>query len=383
MKNMRSFLSSLLLLACILCGTSSALAQGTSLGTIRGRVTDPTGAAVQNASVKVTDLETNITRELTTDDEGEYEATALKTGTYRVTVTGSGFTPKAIRVTLTGSEPVRADAALEIGGAVENVEVVSEAGIIQTESPTIAGTITNRQLVELPRDSRDIYSFLFLNPNITQGAAEDSFKFIGAQSYARPSLSDGQRSNGGASARPLPASRRWRRQRANGSFQYFTLSTPAWPTRVQTSAGRGLPRLLFYNNRNSALAAWTIQDKINRANFVPSFARPDYPKPYFNLNEAGGSLNGPVPFLSKGKTFFMGAYERRWTVSPTLFAVRVGATGAGVPGQRILEGDFSHLTDANKPNVPAAVLPLLTRRSWPTTRPGWGVRRFVTIPQVC
>ena len=59
MKNMRSFLSSLLLIASILCGTSSAFAQGTSLGTIRGRVTDPTGAAVQNASVQVTDLETN------------------------------------------------------------------------------------------------------------------------------------------------------------------------------------------------------------------------------------------------------------------------------------------------------------------------------------
>ena len=51
MKNMRNFLSSLLLLACILCGTSSAFAQGTNLGTIRGRVTDQHEAAVKGAAV--------------------------------------------------------------------------------------------------------------------------------------------------------------------------------------------------------------------------------------------------------------------------------------------------------------------------------------------
>ena len=385
MKKKSSLVSRLLLLACILCATSSAFAQGTSLGTIRGRVTDPTGAAVQNASVQVTDLETNITRELTTDDEGEYEATALKTGTYRVTVTGSGFAPKAIRVTLTGSEPVRVDAALEVGGAVENVEVVSEAGIIQTESPTIAGTITNRQLVELPRDSRDIYSFLFLNPNITQGAAEDSFKFIGSQSYGAAFSLDGQRSNGGVfggatSSQPsLEAISELTVLSNNFTAEYAGIAN----VRVQTKRGtKDFHGSLFYNNRNSALAAWTIQDKINLANFVPSFARPDYPKPYFNLNEVGGSLNGPVPFLSKGKTFFMGAYERRWNVNPVLFAVRVGATGAGVPGPRIQAGDFSQLTDANKPNVPASVLPLLTPAELANNTVLVGsTRRFVTIPQ--
>src|SRR5215208_1087669 len=109
MKNMRSFLSSLLLLACILCGTSSAFAQGTNLGTIRGRVTDQAGAAVQNAAVQVTDLGTNLSRDLTTNAEGEYEAAALKPGTYKVTVTVQGFAAKVIRAVLTGSDTVRAD----------------------------------------------------------------------------------------------------------------------------------------------------------------------------------------------------------------------------------------------------------------------------------
>src|ERR1044071_4741934 len=97
MKNMRTCLSSLLLLACILCVTPSAFAQGTNLGTIRGRVTDQNGAAVPNASVQVTDQETNISRELTTNDGGEYEVPALKLGTYKVTITMAGFSTQVIR----------------------------------------------------------------------------------------------------------------------------------------------------------------------------------------------------------------------------------------------------------------------------------------------
>src|ERR1044071_10112843 len=107
-SNRRCFLSSLLLLACILCGTSSAFAQGTNLGTIRGRVTDPNGAAVKGAAVQVTDLETNISRDLTTDEDGEHEGTALKSGTYKVTVTMTGFATKAIRAAVARSEERRA-----------------------------------------------------------------------------------------------------------------------------------------------------------------------------------------------------------------------------------------------------------------------------------
>src|SRR5215831_11393257 len=61
--------------------------QGTNLGTIRGTVTDPNGATIPNAAVQVTDQATGISRDLTTDGQGNYEAAALKPGTYKVTVT--------------------------------------------------------------------------------------------------------------------------------------------------------------------------------------------------------------------------------------------------------------------------------------------------------
>ena len=356
MKNMRSFFSRLLLLACILCGTSSAFAQGTNLGTIRGRVTDPSGAAVQNAAVQVTDLDTNISRDLTTNEEGEYEAPALKLGTYRVTVSMSGFSTKAIRVVLTGSDAVRADATLDVGGAIENVEVLAEAGVIQTETPAISGSISNRQLVELPRENRDIYQFLFLNPNITQGATgEDSFKFIGAQSYGASFSLDGQRANGGifggvtASQPSLEVIQELTVLSNNFAAEYGGIAN----VRVQTKRGeKDFHGSLFYNNRNSALAAWRIQDKVAKANFTPTPALSSFPNPYFNLNETGGSFSGPVPFSSK--TFFLTSYERRWDFAP------VTVRSSNIPTSRFFGGDFSMLNAATRPAVPAAVRGLLT-----------------------
>src|SRR5207245_10974252 len=72
-----------------------------------------------------------------------------------------------------------------------------ESSAIVTEEQTISQTIDNQAVIELPRDSRNVYSFLYLNPNVTQADADGTFKFIGAQSYGASFSLDGQRSNGG------------------------------------------------------------------------------------------------------------------------------------------------------------------------------------------
>ncbi|HUS09261.1 MAG TPA: hypothetical protein VMZ30_02255, partial [Pyrinomonadaceae bacterium] len=255
-------------------------------------------------------------------------------------------------------------------------------GLIQTETPTISGTISNRQLIELPRDSRDIYQFLYLNPNITQSADGVDFKFLGAQSYGAAFSLDGQRSNGGifggatASQPSLEAISELTVLSNNFTAEYAGIAN----IRIDTKRGeKDFHGSLFYNNKNSALASWTIQDKIDLAGFVPNPARPDFPKPYFNLNETGGSISGPV-FGSK-KTFFLGAYERRWNIDTVRFSAR-----NSLPGQRLLNGDFTQLSDARKPAVPAAVLPLLTPAELAANTvlvendDGDLIPRFVTIP---
>jgi hypothetical protein len=117
MTNKFRTLSLLFALACLLGTTSLTFAQGTNLGNIRGTVTDPNGAAVPGAQVQVTDLETNITSTLNTNDEGNYEAANLKFGRYRVSISGQGFKTAVVNeVVVRGSDTVRADAQLEVGG---------------------------------------------------------------------------------------------------------------------------------------------------------------------------------------------------------------------------------------------------------------------------
>src|SRR6185436_11024252 len=197
------------------------------------------------------------------------------------------------------------------------------------------------------------------------------------QSYGAAFSLDGQRSNGGifggatASQPSLEAISELTVLSNNFTAEYAGIAN----IRIDTKRGeQKFHGSLFYNNKNSALAAWTIQDKINLATFVPNAARPDYPKPYFNLNETGGSISGPV-FGSK-KTFFLGAYERRWNIDTVRFA------SSTLPGQRLLNGDFTQLSNATKGAVPAAVLPLLTADELANNTILVGsTRRFTTFPQ--
>ena len=371
-------LSAILLAACLIFMPVVVFAQGTNLGTIRGTVTDPSDAVIANASVQVIDLATNTSRALKTNGEGYYEAAGLKYGNYRVTITAQGFKTTVISAVLAGSDVVRADARLEVGEATTTVDVTAEAGLIQTETPTISGNLTAQQLTELPRDSRDIYSFLYLNPNITSGNEDTAFKFIGAQSYGASFSLDGQRSNGGIFGEPttsqpsLEAIGELTVLSNNFSAEYAGIANIRIETKRGTSQYHGS---LFYNNKNSALAAWSIGDKIDLANFVPNPAAPDFPKPYFNLNETGGSFGGPVP--GSKHTFFLGSYERRWNLTPIRFSSR-----SGLPGQRLLNGDFSQISNTRKPAVPANILPLLTAQELANNTVLVGsTRRFVTIPQ--
>ena len=172
------------------------LAQGTDLGTIRGTVTDPSGAVVANASVTIADQATGTLRHTETNPHGEYQIFGLPSGTYKVTIAAPGMTASNVTgIVLTGSDTVNANAVLKISTASESVVVTTEAPAINTADQTIADTITTREVIDLPRDSRDVYQFLYLNPNITQGTDAGEFKFLGFQSYGANFSLDGQRSN--------------------------------------------------------------------------------------------------------------------------------------------------------------------------------------------
>ena len=354
---------------------ANLFSQGTDLGTIRGTVTDASGGAIPNAEVELTDLTTNQTRTLKTRVSGDYEASALRTGKYKIRVTYEGFAQaEVLDIEVRSGSMARADVSLRPKGSTQTMMVSSEALTIETESQTIAATLSGEAMLELPRDSRDIYSFLYLNPNITQADADGSFKFIGSQSYGASFSLDGQRSNGGVFGQPTAS------QPSLETIGDLTVLSNSFTAEyagianVRVTTKRGAANYhgsLFYNNKNAALAAWNLNTKIAQSSFLPTPAQSKYPYPAFNLNEFGGSFGGPIPKLKN--TFFFAAFERRYSNAP------VNIRSTNLPHPTLWAGDFSRMNDNVKPAVPAAVT--LTAAEIAANTVGGNGLRFIRIPQ--
>ena len=359
----------------------SSYGQGTDLGTIRGTITDTSGAVVAGAKVTVTDVLTSTNRIAQTNSDGSYQVFGLKPGTYEVTIEASGMTKAEIHhIVLNGSDVVTTDAVLRVSSAASSSVVVTmEAPTINTEDQTISQTLTNDAVIELPRDSRNVYSFLYLNPNITQGSTDGEFKFLGAQSYGGSFSLDGQRSNGGIFGEPTASQPSLE---AVGEINILTTDFSAeyaGVANIRVSTKRGGAQYhgsIFYNNSNSALAAWTLDDKVGQAEFAPTAFQSKYPNPYFNVNDLGAALGGPIPKL--GKTWFMMAYERNYNIAP----VKVSSDSMMHPS--LYTGDFSGLDDSAKPVVPSAVTltpeEIAQNTIQFTDDEGNTTTRFVTIP---
>lgn len=136
-------------------------AQGTDLGTIRGHIADAQGAAVPGAKIKLADLATGNTMEVTSDGEGNYQAVNLRPGEYRLTITFQGFSTVEVSGAIArGGEATRVDAGLNAARVAESVTLTAEAPAIQSETPAVTATLASRELLELPRDSRDFFTFL-------------------------------------------------------------------------------------------------------------------------------------------------------------------------------------------------------------------------------
>jgi carboxypeptidase family protein len=118
----------------------SGFGQGTDLGTIRGTITDASGAVVAEAKVTVTDVLTNTNRVTETNSDGSYQVFGLRPGTYELTIEAPGMSKSEIHgVVLNGSDLVTTDAVLKVSSATQTSVIVTvEAPTINTEDQTIS-----------------------------------------------------------------------------------------------------------------------------------------------------------------------------------------------------------------------------------------------------
>jgi hypothetical protein len=147
----------------------SAFAQTQAInGSIRGRVTDPAGAAVPAAKVTVLNGDTGFTRSLVTDGDGYYVAPNLPLGTYTVTVQKDGFrTERHPGVALAAGTEAVVAAQLSLGAVTSEIEVQGGAPIIEPSRVNTGRIIDHQEIDNLPLTSRNPYNFIIFQPGVS------------------------------------------------------------------------------------------------------------------------------------------------------------------------------------------------------------------------
>ncbi len=145
-------------------------------GSIVGAVTDPSGAAVPNASVNITNTNTGQARDAKTDSGGRYSLPDVQAGNYSVKVTAPGFRPiERTGVAVTINTVTRVDAALEVGQVNEQVTVEASAVALQTDKADVHTEISEQAIQSLPLSNyRNYQSLIDLVPGATPGAFQNA-----------------------------------------------------------------------------------------------------------------------------------------------------------------------------------------------------------------
>ncbi len=149
--------------------TTTLWAQGDT-ARLEGRVMDPSGAAVPNATVVVTNEATGRQTTVTTDpSSGNFAVPALPIGSYQIAVQVTGFKKYTQEVRLDPGQTENAPITLETGQVTETVSVTDEAALVQSASSNINATMNAAQITDLPLNGRNFTQVALLSPGVTRG----------------------------------------------------------------------------------------------------------------------------------------------------------------------------------------------------------------------
>jgi hypothetical protein len=304
-----------ILSAVILSLTTVASAQSFR-GSIRGKVTDPSGSIIAGAKVSAKNTGTGLTREAATGDDGGYVLAELPAGVYTVTAEAAGLSPAAMNVQVNVGLDTTADFDLtKVEKRQEQLNVTAEAPLIET-ARDVLGEVVERQLViELPLNGRDFGKLVALVPGATvepSGVAGTQFGFgqfniNGNRDRSNNYTLDGTDNNdpyfnnsalnqvgitgAPASLLPIDAIQEFNLQSHFGAeYGRNSGSVVNILTRSGTNQLHGSAFGFF---RNSALDA---------RNFFNTESR----KTSFQNSQFGAAFGGPI---IEDRTFFFGAYE--------------------------------------------------------------------------
>src|SRR3954470_20793818 len=160
---------------CLLALCGALFGQGLT-GQISGSVTDPSGGAVANSAVQLTNMQTSQTRSANTDTDGRFVFTELLPGNYSLSIQNPGFKKyEQTGINVTATERVTLPAiALQLGAVSETVSVTGQVAAVQTESSERAGLITSREMQEIARRRRSYMGTTRVLPGVIDTASREA-----------------------------------------------------------------------------------------------------------------------------------------------------------------------------------------------------------------
>jgi hypothetical protein len=334
----RRFVLALSVAFSAVCLAAPGLAQ-TTFGTILGTVTDPSGAAMPDVVVTVTNQDENISREVHSDAQGNYQAENLKSGLYTVTVRATGFREMTTKdIMVAARQTVRADVKLVMGTAAEQVTVVANPELINTESQTISSSFDSNEVLNLPANYRGAgstspYSLLAFLPGVTgDGGGNISVQGAGTNQaeYSMDGISTDDIRSAGPQREMFLSAESIAEMKVQGSGGGAEYGNPADITTTSKSGTNVFHGSAFEYFQNKALDATRMT--------VPQVV-----KPAKSANDFGGSFGGP---LWGKRTFFFGDYEAMRYRTQT-------AEQKNVPSQAFRNGDFSGQLGSQQTNCGA------------------------------
>ncbi|MCX6611979.1 MAG: carboxypeptidase regulatory-like domain-containing protein, partial [Acidobacteria bacterium] len=317
---------------------ASAFAQSFT-ASVRGTVTDETGASVGAAKILVTDRDRGTIFRSETDTAGRYVVTALPPGNYVLVAEAAGFKKfSSGKFNVAVQQQITVDAKLQVGDVNTTVEVSGSAALVNTTISNLGQVIDNETILKLPNLARNSMSLSYLTPGVVgsggrRGDNNTNFVANGSRNSTSDVLVDGvtvttvEQNSGISDLKFTPSIDVVQEFKMQTNFfsSEFGQTGGAVVNMVTRSGTNAFHGTGYYFMRDAALNAndW-FANRAGRA--IPAFHR----------DQLGGVLGGPV---IKNKTFFFGAYEYTKQESPT-------SQNISIPTVLQRNGDFSQTFNA-------------------------------------
>ncbi|MBI4910782.1 MAG: TonB-dependent receptor [Acidobacteria bacterium] len=325
---------------------------------VAGRVSDPTGAVVPGANIRITNVATSVARNTQTNADGYYAIPLLQPGGYSIIVEQKGFkTITRSGITLEVDQRAEINFKLEVGSVSENIVVSADAIQLNTVEASQGTVIDNRRIVDMPLNGREYNQLALLSAGTVQptsGSRYGGFSSGGMKITQNNFMIDGIDNNpnelAGAQRRSEMV------QPSIDAIQEFKVQTNSYAAEYGRSMGSVVNVSLKSgtNDLHGTAFEFLRNEKLDAKNF---FDAPTRPKPPFKRNQFGLSLGGPVVFPKifdgRSKVFFFGDFERGMVRESS-------TTTSTIPTARMRNGDFGELLASNK-----RITDPLTRQPFP------------------